>query len=429
MVDEGLELPYELYTILLYSNERMWESNYYSDNNFLSWINENKINEFNDTIVIFNVMEDYPHYRFDFWKKDGIKNIEELPIVAIDYEGNSLVFSNNFNDFLKILYFSIQFDSDGINMISNLDERLELDLETALTWEWLEQRGMLGDSKTFDIKSVYPLYEDAFKKHQKSFEKQMLSFSKKHTIDKNKSQIDFLTRLYEDSYYYYYKYAGCINLNIDNLNEIKEGYIGHDTSDFVLTYDSRSKNKTYQIEDEYVEIRESTIKLPERFGIDYKKDPIALAISTYELLNRYKSIADLSNYWIETKKIRPTDIFENQQLCMEAYENEKQHFIDDPYLALYWLVYFGLHFDSKYNEVRDIVLNNNLQEKLIYLNEPLEFFEKIVDVDSFLNNVLPYKEENFLEKLFCLKIWECLPTASSLSLGEAAMLLQALMLS
>jgi len=289
--------------------------------------------------------------------------------------------------------------SEGtITFSSDLNSQIKINSEKALTWDWLEERGLLGNQKSFDIKSIQSLHKDALKKHQKNLEKTIFTFSKKLAIKDNKSQIDFLDRLSESSYYYY-KYAGCVKLDLNNTNEIKEGYISHDTCDFIVLYDNRSKNTTYMIENEYIDVRDSTLKFPQRFGIDYNKPSVPLVINTQILLERYRGLADLSLYWCELDYIRPTDVFENQEACMKAYENEKKHFIKDPYLALYWLVYFGLHFDSKYDEVKDIVLANNLHEELIYINEPLEFFEKVQDIETFKEVVSKKLGEKFLEKL------------------------------
>jgi hypothetical protein len=70
----------------------------------------------------------------------------------------------------------------------------------------------------------------------------------------------------------------------------------------------------------------------------------------------------------------PLFIWENDKILNKDYENEKKELNTDPYLALYWLLHFGFSLDKRYEEVKSIVMQNQLQSRLLYIDEALSFF-------------------------------------------------------
>jgi len=330
--------------------EDMLESDEYADFAFLAWLNENKKESFKKKIIIFAYCPE-EYLWFGFWKKDNISKIDDLPIIAIGDNGNFAVIAKNINEFLTLL----------------------------------------DRNESIDLKNI--------KHNQDEFRKEMLSFATKGKINHKQMLMDFADRL-ANSNYFYYAYAGCSPVKVKSIYELEDGAIDHEHSEFIVLFDERAKNRTYQIEDHFIQIATCRLKMPERFGIDYDAPSKPLAVDTKTLLTRYRELAYIELFWYDDiKYIDPFKIFESLEELKSAYANEKQHFIDDPYLALYWLVFYGLHFDSRYEEVKDIVIKNELIQKLNYLKEPIEFFEKNQDVNSFKKALKDKVSSRFFEKL------------------------------
>ena len=95
-------------------------------------------------------------------------------------------------------------------------------------------------------------------------------------------------------------------------------------------------------------------------------------MSSVELLERYARLHMLYKN-ISTNQ---TVYLGEPEASTKAYKKEKSMFIEDPYLALYWLNHFGATLDPRYDEVVYFIEENNLVEKLDILKEPLAFFKK-----------------------------------------------------
>lgn len=78
--------------------------------------------------------------------------------------------------------------------------------------------------------------------------------------------------------------------------------------------------------------------------------------------------------WAHVLKPTPYSFWENDKILNKDYENEKKELNTDPYLALYWLLHFGFSLDKRYEEVKSIVMQNQLQSRLLYIDEALSFF-------------------------------------------------------
>ena len=398
LYDEQDKYPFE--ELELCNTDSMFDSNHYADSEFLFYLDKAKTSLFKKNIIVFSSFADYEKNWYAFWKTEASDDISSIPIVAFNSEGDSWVVANNFYDFIKIIFFASSISSENINWADNLDRWLEKYEGTNISWEWLENKGLLTSLEQFNMETITSLPISAKKKYQKNFESWLFSLSSKRPIDDSIVTMDFLSRINNDSEYFFYKYAGCIKLDIDNSNETN-AWFSHEYVDFVALYDSRSQNKTIVIEDEYVELQYANIKIPERFGIDYGKKEIFCYVDTLSLIKRYQQLSYLMLGWAEMNYICPTELFETHKERDEAYLKEKEYFISDPYLALYWLVYFGLHFDSRYEEVKELVIEKKLNDKLSYLNEPLEFFENASDISIFREKVLSqvYDAQSYLEKL------------------------------
>ena len=108
------------------------------------------------------------------------------------------------------------------------------------------------------------------------------------------------------------------------------------------------------------------------WGIDIKQKPLELLVSPVKLLQRYARLYDL----YKNNTPGQTVYLGEPEASTKAYQKEKTAFVEDPYLALYWLNHFGASLDPRYDEVVQLIEENNLVEKLEILKEPLAFFEK-----------------------------------------------------
>ncbi len=169
---------------------------------------------------------------------------------------------------------------------------------------------------------------------------------------------------------FYPAYAGCEELGISEDNEIKGNGIYPGSGDWVVN-DLRGKSGTYGVSHEDYSICKLKVKMPTKFGIDYKQKPLKLMLSAEELMNRYIRISMLYMNWAHRKTVS----FEIENTD-EVFQKEKEVFKDDPHLALYWLNHFGATLDQRYHEVVKIIEVNKLTEELEILREPLAFFKR-----------------------------------------------------
>lgn len=206
-------------------------------------------------------------------------------------------------------------------------------------------------------------------------------------------QLQFERRM-KDWGYFYPEYAGCKQLEIYEDNEIKGSAILPGAGDWVVN-DVRGKSGTYGVSHEDYSICSLKVKKPNEFGIDYKQKPLKLLVSAEELMKRYINISMLYMDWAHRKTVAFG--IEN---TAETYEKEKEAFIEDPHLALYWLNHFGATLDKRYNEVVKLIEDHKLTEKLELLKEPLAFFKK---TDAFYNLEIGRNDKNEFKDLFLIR--------------------------
>ncbi len=382
-----------------YDTENMLEWKFVNICDSFSYIDPDKIDKFKSDIVVF--AHDYESgVAFAFWKKDSAKELTEVPIVMFDDFGNFAVIAESIYDFAKIAFFGYFYSINSIKWPEDIDI-IDTKEYFEKYWTMMHNNGFLPKREEFELESVTKLPEIAKEKYADAFEDFILSLSKKGSIDKTILTTDFLNRLDNDCSDFFFKYVGCARVDVEEITQLENSPLSHDEAEFKVVFDKRSQNKTFVIEDHYIDTPEVKIKLSKRFGIDYSKKSPDLCIDTATLLERYKQISYLLLDWADKDYVEPYKIFDTKESRDEAYQKEKEYFIQDPYLALYWLVYFGLNFDSRYDEVKTIVLKHSLQEKLAYINEPLAFFDEAVDVATFTEKVKEslYDSETFLAKL------------------------------
>lgn len=94
-----------------------------------------------------------------------------------------------------------------------------------------------------------------------------------------------------------------------------------------------------------------------------------------ELIPRFSALLALfHNTWKSKTKIVEAD--STLQSSEKKYDKEKIYFEKDPWLASYWLIYFGLTKDSRYQEVCNMVSEYHLikQDKNQIIRPAIDFF-------------------------------------------------------
>jgi len=193
--------------------------------------------------------------------------------------------------------------------------------------------------------------------------------------------------------YYYPEFAGCELLGVCEDNEIKGNCIYPSSGDWVV-HDNRGKSGVYGVSHEESYICALKLKNPKDYNIDTTQEPLMLQVDAETLLYRYQWIGWLFSDWNHGVS-SPYRIWNSTKEIYEVFELEKNSLEDDPYLALYWLLHFALTADTKYKEIREIVLKYKLQDRLFFLETAMLYFD---NTDVFTNILLSNKPDT--EMLF-----------------------------
>ncbi len=195
---------------------------------------------------------------------------------------------------------------------------------------------------------------------------------------------------------YYGHFAGCETLSISEDDEVKGNHIYPGGGDWIV-HDVRGQSGTYGYSHDDASIVKVRIKKPGKHGVNYKLKKLKLKVDAETLMTRYQWVAMLFINWTHIKSVSPFGNWEDEAAMTKSYEDERTVFVEDPHLALYWLIHFGFTLDKRYEEVKKIIIDNNLTEKLDLIREPLGFFAK---TDAFYDVKLSdsySKKEEFVE--------------------------------
>ena len=186
--------------------------------------------------------------------------------------------------------------------------------------------------------------------------------------------LDFETNMKDWSTYYYH-FAGCEYTNVYHDSEIVGNAILPDAGDWVVN-DIRGNSGTYGYSHEDASIVEVTVKKPKKFGINYDVAPKKLTVSAIDLMYRYQWMSNLFTDWTHRDTVSPYQYWDTKEQLDTAYQTENIVFAEDPHLALYWLLHFGLSIDNRYNEVKETILKLDLGAQLSEINMVIAFFNK-----------------------------------------------------
>ncbi len=129
-----------------------------------------------------------------------------------------------------------------------------------------------------------------------------------------------------------------------------------------------------------------------KLNISNKAKTKKYVVTATELVERFKGIRELlckeptyNKDWLFP--LYKADTYEKSlKLVGTKYKKEKKSFVNDPYLALYWLLHFGFTMDERYEEVRREVLTHDLGNQLGEINETIKLFDNTDDLHNIILN-------------------------------------------
>lgn len=89
--------------------------------------------------------------------------------------------------------------------------------------------------------------------------------------------------------------------------------------------------------------------------LDKNKKGNGIRPSSVNLAYRFLWIQGIFSTW-ENSDESPLEYWQSVEQINQAYENEKSYYQNDPHLALYWILHFGLLQDSCYEEIKMLLL-------------------------------------------------------------------------
>lgn len=155
----------------------------------------------------------------------------------------------------------------------------------------------------------------------------------------------------------YASLAGCELWQDDDI-EVMDDDLLIGSGDAIL-YDVRCKEGTFGYDHE-APSRVFPVEVidPETHDIDYSQPPIQRAVTTFDLLSRYKWFLRLFEpYDVQTHvSVFDYDGWKTHADIDAAFNKEIDHLQDDPWLAMYWLLHMWLTHDARYEQVKSRVL-------------------------------------------------------------------------
>lgn len=197
------------------------------------------------------------------------------------------------------------------------------------------------------------------------------SEKKKDKVIKVHLSDNLFTRHLNDWAYNFCHFAGTEILNIQEDNEIISDDIFPSSGDWVVL-DRRGLSGTYGVSHEDHSIYKVKVKKIKEHNVDYKVKPFKRCVSTLDLMHRYKWISFLfDNRTFNISSAHPLWYWKDIATIESAYIREKDHLKDDPHLALYWLMHFGITLDQRYGDVKEMITGMSEHK---YLDDCMDFF-------------------------------------------------------
>lgn len=150
----------------------------------------------------------------------------------------------------------------------------------------------------------------------------------------------------------------------------------HPESGDWVVYDARGQTGLLGVaHDNWSDITPVKIKNAKDRGINLRLKKIPRLVSTIDLMKRYIWINDVFLSWLHVNGGSPFSVWKTPEDMSQAFEAEAAEFADDPHLALYWLMQFGLCLDPRYAQVADAIRARGHDQTLEQARLALAFFD------------------------------------------------------
>ncbi len=112
-----------------------------------------------------------------------------------------------------------------------------------------------------------------------------------------------------------------------------------------------------------------------KYALECVSPVITSDVSAHQLMWRYHWFVDLLSPSSKmTADPRYPTSWETVNEINASFEAERPGLSADPYLALYWLMHFGFSLDTRYQDVKVIIQDNQLGQQLDFIEDALAFF-------------------------------------------------------
>ncbi len=157
--------------------------------------------------------------------------------------------------------------------------------------------------------------------------------------------------------------------------DIVGGGLYPDGGDWVV-YDERCRSGFIGVHhDNWSDIHPVKLKSGQKFGANLRLKKIPRRVSTEELMRRYLWISSVFIHWLHVDGASPFDHWDSPEAIANDYQTDSGDFADDPNLALYWLLHFGLCHDPRYVEVAAAVREYGHDKSMEKIRLALVFFD------------------------------------------------------
>lgn len=191
-----------------------------------------------------------------------------------------------------------------------------------------------------------------------------------------RDRIDAFIRRMTDWGYYYGDLAGTENIWLSYDDEVKEGRLLVEGGDWAV-FDRRLCSGFYGVSHEDASVFPITLQDPDAYRRDCFTAPGTSQVDAITLMKRYQWFNALFMDWDHVLTPSPLNAggWDGFETINASYDNEKPDLANDPHLALYWLIHFGLTLDARYEEVKTVTETHALADRLDVINDAIAFFD------------------------------------------------------
>jgi hypothetical protein len=191
-----------------------------------------------------------------------------------------------------------------------------------------------------------------------------------------KKRIDDFVRRMKNWGQHYGDLAGCEDLGLAYDSEIKGERMLIGGGDWAV-FDRRLCSGAYGVSHEDGSIISIELNDPKAHDTHCFKPTITSSVDAITLMQRYQWFNALFINWAHVLTPSPLGVgkWKGFEQINADYAKEVQGLAHDPHLALYWLMHFGFTLDERYNEVKAIIEDHRLAQRLTTIKDALAFFD------------------------------------------------------